>query len=148
MIPRLTWPQPDGTFCKVGAFSSATANQLYAAWLEPAVVGKAIDGVATIEPTVGGSYRLGKRMTGSIAALEPSRRIVLALRGSAFPKGAPTSHAFIDIAEHESGSMMDLAHLGLPSKKVALAYVGLWRAWADAVCKAAARARTRRSAKR
>lgn len=148
MAPELTWPPPDGTFCTTRSFSSASPDQLYAAWLDPAIVGKAIDAPVTIDPVLGGAYRLGKRMAGSVVDLQPTRRIVLALTGSAFPKGASASHAFLDIAPHESGSMMDLSHIGLPSMKVALAYVQQWRNWGEAVCKAAARARPKRGGKR
>ena len=148
MVPKLTWPQPDGTYCKLGDFSSARPDVLYAAWLDPALMSKAIAGVAAIEPAVGGAYRLGKRLTGSIAHLQPSTRIVLALRGPALPKSAPSTHAFIDIADHGEGSQVDLAHVGLPSMKVALAYVDLWRGWVRAVCEAAARLRAKRPAKR
>ncbi len=148
MAPKLTWPQADGTYCKLGDFSSASRDQLYAAWLDPEVVGKVIDGVATIDPSVGGSYKLGRRMSGSIADLQPSKRIVLALHGPALPKGAPITHAFIDITDDGKGSKLDLAHIGLPSMKVAKAYLALWQGWVRAVCKAATRIRVARGPKR
>ena len=101
---------------RVSAVLPATADRIYAAWLDCAEHTRMTGGKAIVEPAR--RRRAQPRGTATSPAqmleLEPGRRIVQTWRSTDFPLGAPDSRLEVHLREVEGGCEVAIIHTEIP----------------------------------
>lgn len=98
---------------------SATARQVFEAWLDSRQHAEFTNDRADIEPGVGGAFTIGGGyITGSHLELEPYRRIVQSWRTTEFPDSAPDSCLELIFEDTADGCSLVLNQENLPVDQV------------------------------
>ena len=98
---------------------SATARQVYEAWLDSRLHAAFTGDAAEIQPGIGGTFTIaGGYITGSTLELEPFHRIVQAWRTTEFPDDAPDSRLEIILEDTPRGCSLVLNQTVLPESQV------------------------------
>jgi activator of HSP90 ATPase len=101
---------------EVSTVLTASAKQVYEAWLSSHEHGAMTGGAAQIDPSVGGKFSAWDGyLTGTTLELEPYRRIVQSWRTIEFPAGAPDSRLEILLEEIAGGTRLTLKHSEVPA---------------------------------
>jgi uncharacterized protein YndB with AHSA1/START domain len=100
---------------RVSAVLPASADRIYAAWLDPGEHSKMTGSEASIDPRVDGEHSAGDGyIHGKTLELEPGRRIVQSWRSTDFPLGHGDSRLEVHLLEVAGGTEMTLIHTGIP----------------------------------
>ncbi len=93
----------------------ASAERIYAAWLDSAEHGRMIGGVAEIEPHVGGRHQAWDGyIWGETLELDPGKRIVQSWRTSEFPAEAGDSQVVVLIEARGDHAQVTIEHSEIP----------------------------------
>jgi uncharacterized protein YndB with AHSA1/START domain len=99
--------------------SSASAQQVYEAWLDSRKHADFTGDQADIQPGVGGSFTIGGGyITGQNLELEPYKRIVQSWRTTEFPDSSPDSLLEVILEETPDGCVLSLNQKKLPEDQV------------------------------
>jgi uncharacterized protein YndB with AHSA1/START domain len=102
-------------FIRLSSHLPASAERVYAAWLDALEHSRMTGGKATVEPRVGGRHTAWDGyIEGEILELEPGLRIVQSWRSTEFPPGHPDSRLEIRLMETPGGCEVMLAHSEIP----------------------------------
>ena len=100
---------------RVLATLPASADRIYAAWLDGAEHGRMTGGAATVDARLGGEHTAWDGyIEGSIVELEPGRRIVQTWRSSDFPLGHSDSRLEVHLRPADGGCEVILIHTQIP----------------------------------
>lgn len=100
---------------RVSAVLPASAERIYAAWLDSKEHSKMTGGTAVVDPAVGGEHSAWDGyITGLNVELEPARRIVQTWRTTDFPLGSGDSRLEVHLREAEGGTEVTLIHGQIP----------------------------------
>jgi uncharacterized protein YndB with AHSA1/START domain len=101
---------------RLTAVLPATADRVYAAWLDSAEHSKMTGGAATVDPNVGGEHSAWDGyVSGRTLELEPGRRIVQSWRTTDFPLGAADSRLEVHLLDVDEGRCeITLIHSDIP----------------------------------
>ncbi len=98
---------------------SATARQVYEAWMDSAKHAVFTGDSADIQPGLGGGFSIaGGYITGKTLELKPYSRIVQAWRTTEFPDGAADSRLEITLEDTPGGCGLILIQSNLPEDQV------------------------------
>lgn len=116
---------------RLTAVLPASADRIYAAWLDSAEHTRMTGGKAVVDPRIGGEHSAWDGyIEGKILELEPGRRIVQSWRSSDFPLGAGDSRLevhLLDVAlDPDGGCEVTIIHTEIPEGQGAK-YEGGWR---------------------
>jgi uncharacterized protein YndB with AHSA1/START domain len=113
---------------RLTAVLPATADRVYAAWLDSAEHSKMTGGNAAVDPNVGGEHSAWDGYaSGRTLELEPGRRIVQSWRTTDFPLGAADSRLEVHLLDVDEGRCeITLIHSDIPEGQGAK-YDGGWR---------------------
>ncbi len=101
---------------EISTVLTATAKQLYEAWLSSDEHGAMTGAAAGIDPTVGGKFSAWDGyITGTTLVLEPYHRILQSWRTAEFPAGAPNSRLEIVLEDTTDGARLTLRHSDIPA---------------------------------
>lgn len=100
---------------RVSAVLPATADRVYAAWVDSRGHTKMTGSKAIVDPTVGGEHSAWDGyITGRNIELEPARRIVQTWRTTDFPLGSGDSHLDVHLREVDGGTEITIFHAEIP----------------------------------
>ena len=100
---------------EISTVLTASAKQVYEAWLSSDEHGAMTGGAARIDSVVGGQFSAWDGyITGATLELEPYRRIVQSWRTIEFPADAPDSRLEIVLEESGDGTRLTLKHSNIP----------------------------------
>lgn len=100
---------------RLTAVLPASADRVYAAWLDSAEHSRMTGGKAVVDPNVGGEHSAWDGyIEGKILALEPGRRIVQSWRTSDFPLGAGDSRLEVHLLDVPGGCEVTIIHTEIP----------------------------------
>lgn len=112
---------------RISAVVPASADRIYAAWIDSAEHTRMTGSKASVEPHVGGDQSAWDGyVTGKMLELEPGRRIVQTWRSTDFPLGAPDSRLEVHLRDVEGGCEVAIIHTDIPEGQGAQ-YEGGWR---------------------
>ncbi len=112
---------------RLTAVLPASADRIYAAWLDSTEHSRMTGGRAVVEPTVGGDHSAWDGyIEGKTLALEPGRRIVQTWRSSDFPLGAGDSRLEVHLLDVPAGCEITIIHTEIPEGQGAQ-YESGWR---------------------
>ncbi len=101
---------------EISTMLTASAQQVYEAWLSSAEHGAMTGGAARIDPNIGGKFSAWDGyISGTTLELEPYRRIVQSWRTVEFPAEAPDSRLEILLEESADGTRLTLRHSEIPA---------------------------------
>ncbi len=101
---------------EISTVLTASAKQLYEAWLSSDEHGAMTGATARIDPTVGGKFSAWDGyITGTTLELEPYRRILQSWRTAEFPADAPDSRLEIMLEDTADGARFTLRHSDIPA---------------------------------
>jgi activator of HSP90 ATPase len=101
---------------EISTVLTASAQQVYEAWLSSDEHSAMTGGAAQIDPTVGGKFSAWDGyISGTTLELEPHRRIVQSWRTVEFPAEAPDSRLEILLEEIADGTRLILKHSEIPA---------------------------------
>ena len=101
---------------EISTVLTASAKQIYEAWLSSDEHGAMTGGAARIDPVAGGQFDAWDGyITGTTLELEPYRRIVQSWRTIEFPADAPDSRLEIVLEESAAGTHLTLKHSNIPA---------------------------------
>ena len=111
----------------VHAVIPATADRVYAAWLDGKEHGKMTGAPANVDARVGGEHTAWDGyISGTILSLEPSRRIVQSWRSTDFPLGHTDSRLEVHLREVDGSCELTIVHAEIPAGQGAMYEAG-WR---------------------
>jgi activator of HSP90 ATPase len=94
----------------------ASADRVYAAWLDAKEHSKMTGGPATVDAQVGGDHSAWDGyISGTILELEPSRRIVQSWRSTDFPLGHSDSRLEVHLRDVDGGCDVTIVHTEIPA---------------------------------
>ncbi|MFO0761408.1 MAG: SRPBCC domain-containing protein [Byssovorax sp.] len=100
---------------KVTELIPASAERIYAAWLDSAEHSKMSGGPAQIDPQVGGRHQAwGDYIWGETKELVPGKRIVQSWRTAEFPEEAGDSQIEVLIEPEGDGARVTILHSEIP----------------------------------
>lgn len=100
---------------RLTAVLPASADRVYAAWLDSSEHTRMTGGKAVVDPRVGGEHSAWDGyIEGKILALEPGRRIVQSWRTSDFPLGAGDSRLEVHLLDVPEGCEIAIIHTEIP----------------------------------
>lgn len=100
---------------RVSAVLPASADAIYAAWLDSRAHSRMTGGRAEVDGRVGGEFSAwNDYIHGSTLALEPGRRIVQTWRTTDFPLGHADSRVEVHLLEVEGGTETMIIHTEIP----------------------------------
>jgi uncharacterized protein YndB with AHSA1/START domain len=100
---------------RVSAVVPASADRIYAAWLDAGEHSRMTGGKATIDPRLEGEHSAWDGyIHGKTLELEPGRRIVQSWRSTDFPLGHADSRLEVHLLEVPGGTEVTLIHTGIP----------------------------------
>jgi uncharacterized protein YndB with AHSA1/START domain len=100
---------------RMTAVLPASADRVYAAWLDGAEHSRMTGGDAHVDARVGGEVGAWDGyIAGTIVDLEPGRRIVQTWRSTDFPLGHADSRLEVHLREAGQGCEITLIHTGIP----------------------------------
>ncbi len=100
---------------RVTAVLPASADRVYAAWLDSREHTRMTGSEAAVDPRVGGEHSAWDGyIEGRILELEPGRRIVQAWRTTDFPLGHTDSRLEVHLLDVEGGCEVTLVHAEIP----------------------------------
>jgi uncharacterized protein YndB with AHSA1/START domain len=101
---------------RLTAVLPATADRVYAAWLDSSEHMRMTGGKASVDPQVGGEHSAWDGyITGKTLELEPGRRIVQSWRTTDFPLGAADSRLEVHLLDVGEGSCeITIIHTEIP----------------------------------
>jgi uncharacterized protein YndB with AHSA1/START domain len=100
---------------RLTAVVPASADRVYAAWLDSSEHSKMTGGKATVDGAVGGEHSAWDGyIEGRTLELEPGRRIVQTWRTSDFPLGHADSRLEVHLLEVEGGCEVTIIHTEIP----------------------------------
>lgn len=112
---------------RLTAVLPASADRIYAAWLDSMEHSRMTGGKAVVEPRVGGDHSAWDGyIEGKTLALEPGRRIVQSWRSSDFPLGAGDSRLEVHLLDVPAGCEVTIIHTEIPEGQGAQ-YESGWR---------------------
>jgi activator of HSP90 ATPase len=101
---------------EISTMLTASAKQVYEAWLSSDEHGAMTGGAAQIDPIVGGKFSAWDGyISGTTLELEPLRRIVQSWRTVEFPSDAADSRLEISLEEVAEGTRLTLKHSNIPT---------------------------------
>ncbi len=101
---------------EISTVLTASATQVYKAWLSSDEHSAMTGGTARIDPVVGGQFSAWDGyITGTTLELEPYRRIVQSWRTIEFPADAPDSRLEVLLEESAAGTQLTLKHGNIPA---------------------------------
>src|SRR5580693_8875711 len=96
---------------RVTAVLPASADRIYAAWLDSREHSRMTGSVAVVDPAIGGEHSAWDGyIEGKNLELEPARRIVQTWRTSDFPLGHGDSRLEVHLLEVPGGTEITLIH--------------------------------------
>jgi uncharacterized protein YndB with AHSA1/START domain len=105
----------------------ASADRVYAAWLDGKEHTKMTGGPASVDARVGGEHTAWDGyISGTILELEPSRRIVQSWRSTDFPLGDSDSRLEVHLRDVDGGCEVTIVHTEIPAGQAAQYEQG-WR---------------------
>ncbi|HEX8791205.1 MAG TPA: SRPBCC domain-containing protein [Polyangiaceae bacterium] len=100
---------------RLTAVLPASADRVYAAWLDSTEHTRMTGGKAVVDPTVGGEHSAWDGyIEGKTLELEPGRRIVQSWRTSDFPLGAGDSRLEVHLLDVPEGCELTIIHTEIP----------------------------------
>jgi activator of HSP90 ATPase len=97
------------------AVVTATADRVYAAWLDSGEHSRMTGGKATVDGVIGGEHSAWDGyIEGKTLELEPGRRIVQTWRTSDFPLGHADSRLEVHLLDVEGGCEITIIHTEIP----------------------------------
>jgi uncharacterized protein YndB with AHSA1/START domain len=100
---------------RVSGVVPASADRIYAAWLDSREHSKMTGGKAVIDPRLEGEHSAWDGyIHGKTVELEPGRRIVQTWRSTDFPLGHADSRLEVHLLEVPGGTEVTLIHTGIP----------------------------------
>ena len=112
---------------RLTAVLPASADRIYAAWLDSGEHSRMTGGKAIVDPSVGGEYSAWDGyIEGKTLELEPGRRIVQSWRSSDFPLGAGDSRLEVHLLDVPGGCEVTIIHTEIPEGQGAQ-YESGWR---------------------
>jgi uncharacterized protein YndB with AHSA1/START domain len=116
---------------RLTAVLPASADRIYAAWLDSGEHSRMTGGKASVDPRIGGDYSAWDGyIEGKTLELEPGRRIVQSWRSSDFPLGAGDSRLevhLLDVPSDQGGGCeVTIIHTEIPEGQGAQYEAG-WR---------------------
>jgi uncharacterized protein YndB with AHSA1/START domain len=100
---------------RVTAVLPASADRIYAAWLDSREHSRMTGSVAVVDPAIGGEHSAWDGyIEGKNLELEPARRIVQTWRTSDFPLGHGDSRLEVHLLEVAGGTEITLIHSEIP----------------------------------
>jgi len=112
---------------RLTAVLPASADRIYAAWLDSAQHSRMTGGKASVDPNVGGEHSAWDGyIEGRILELEPGRRIVQSWRSSDFPLAAGDSRLEVHLLDVPGGCEVTIIHNEIPEGQGAQ-YESGWR---------------------
>jgi len=112
---------------RLTAVLPASADRIYAAWLDSAQHSRMTGGKAFVDPHVGGEHSAWDGyIEGKILELEPGRRIVQSWRSSDFPLAAGDSRLEVHLLDVPGGCEVTIIHNEIPEGQGAQ-YESGWR---------------------
>ena len=100
---------------EVTAVIPASAERVYAAWLDSAIHTAMTGGGATIDPVVGGAHTAwGGYVSGETRALEAGRRIEQTWRALDFPEDSGHSVIVVTLEDEGEKARVTIAHSEIP----------------------------------
>jgi uncharacterized protein YndB with AHSA1/START domain len=113
---------------RLTAVLPASADRIYAAWLDSGEHSRMTGEKAAVDPRVGGEHSAWDGyIEGKILELEPGRRIVQSWRTSDFPLGAGDSRLEVHLLDVPGGCEVTIIHTEIPEGQGAQ-YESGWRA--------------------
>jgi uncharacterized protein YndB with AHSA1/START domain len=112
---------------RVVAVVPASADRVYAAWLDSGEHSRMTGGKALVDPVIGGEHSAWDGyIEGKILELEPGRRIVQTWRTNDFPLGHADSRLEVHLLDVEGGCEVTIIHTEIPEGQGAK-YESGWR---------------------
>jgi uncharacterized protein YndB with AHSA1/START domain len=112
---------------RVTAVVLASADRVYAAWLDGAEHTRMTGGKATVDPSVGGEHTAWDGyIMGKTLGLDPGRRIVQSWRTTDFPLNASDSRLEVHLLDVEGGCEVTILQTEIPEGQGAKYEAG-WR---------------------
>ncbi len=112
---------------RLTAVLPASADRIYAAWLDSAQHSRMTGGKASVDPHVGDEHSAWDGyIEGRILELEPGRRIVQSWRSSDFPLAAGDSRLELHLLDVPGGCEITIIHNEIPEGQGAQ-YESGWR---------------------
>jgi len=112
---------------RLKAVLPASADRIYAAWLDSGGHSRMTGGKASVDPNVGGEYSAWDGyIEGKTLELEPGRRIVQSWRSSDFPLAAGDSRLEVHLLDVPGGCEITIIHNEIPEGQGAQ-YESGWR---------------------
>jgi len=100
---------------RVTAVMPASADRVYAAWLDGEEHARMTGSKASVDARVGGEHSAWDGyIEGRILELEPGRRIVQSWRTTEFPLGHPDSRLEVHLLDVEGGCEVMIVHTEIP----------------------------------
>ena len=100
---------------RLTAVLPASADDIYAAWLDSNGHSRMTGGKAIVDPSVGGEFSAWDGyIEGKTLVLEPGRRIVQSWRTSDFPLGAGDSRLEVHLLDVPGGCEITIIHTEIP----------------------------------
>jgi uncharacterized protein YndB with AHSA1/START domain len=100
---------------RISAVIPASADRVYAAWLDSDEHSRMTGGKASVDPRVDGEHSAWDGYVhGKTLELEPGRRIVQSWRSTDFPLGHGDSRLEVHLLEVAGGTEVTLIHTGIP----------------------------------
>ena len=100
---------------RLTAVLPASADRVYAAWLDSNEHARMTGGKAIVDPNVGGEHsEWDGYIEGRTLELEPGRRIVQSWRSSDFPLGAGDSRLEVHLLDVPDGCVITIIHTEIP----------------------------------
>jgi uncharacterized protein YndB with AHSA1/START domain len=113
---------------RLTAVLPASADRIYAAWLDSGEHSRMTGGKAVVDPNVGGEYSASDGyIEGRTLELEPGRRIVQSWRSTDFPLNAGDSRLEVHLLDVPGGCEVTIIHSEIPEGQGAQYESG----WAD-----------------
>jgi uncharacterized protein YndB with AHSA1/START domain len=112
---------------RLTAVLPASADRIYAAWLDSGEHTRMTGGKASVDPRVGGEHSAWDGyIEGKILELEPGRRVVQSWRSSDFPLAAGDSRLEVHLLDVPGGCEITIIHTEIPEGQGAQ-YESGWR---------------------
>jgi uncharacterized protein YndB with AHSA1/START domain len=112
---------------RLTAVLPASADRIYAAWLDSGEHSRMTGGKAIVDPSVGGEHsEWDGYIEGKTLELEPGRRIVQSWRSSDFPLAAGDSRLEVHLLDVPGGCEVTIIHSEIPEGQGAQYEAG-WR---------------------
>jgi uncharacterized protein YndB with AHSA1/START domain len=100
---------------RVSAVLPASADRVYAAWLDSEAHSAMTGSKATVDPSLGGEHGAWDGyIHGKTLELEAGRRIVQSWRSTDFPLGHADSRLELQLLEVSGGTEVTIIHTGIP----------------------------------